>query len=138
MALIEINNNPSPDQLRMFGVLLALFFALTGTLIWIRWGLPSAAYALWAAGGTITLLYWIIPALRRPFYLGWMYAAFPVGWTISHLLMVIIYYGVLTPTGLAMRLFRYDPMKKWFEPNGSTYWTEHRSADEPDRYLRQF
>ena len=43
-------------------------------------------------------------------FLGWMYAAFPIGWTISHLLLLAVYYFVLTPVGLALRLTGRDPV----------------------------
>ena len=76
------------------------------------WGKDSlrAAAAFWAvaAAGLVGVLR---PGFLRPVYVLWMALAFPIGWTVSHLLLLIVYYLVLTPIGLLMRLFGYDPLE---------------------------
>ena len=49
-------------------------------------------------------VYAAIPMSRKWIYLGWIYAAFPIGWTVSHLLLAAIYYLIVTPIALAVRL----------------------------------
>ena len=46
------------------------------------------------------------------------------GKIISPVIMGIIFYFVVTPTGLLMRLFEKDLLKLKFEKNISTYWIE--------------
>ena len=138
MALIEINKSPSPRELTWFGILLGLFFTVVGSLIWFRFERPMLAYTLWGTGTGIVLLYWALLPLRRLFYLGWMYAFFPIGWLVSHLLLGGVYYGLLTPIGLIMRAAGYDPMQGHFEPDSKTYWTKHPSGQDASRYFRQF
>ena len=67
-----------------------------------------------------------------------MYAVYPIGWTVSHLALAVVYYLVVTPIGLLMRLFGRDPMRRKFDPSATTYWQPHESPDEPERYFRQF
>ena len=136
--MLEIRTNPSPRELRWFGLLLALFFAIIGSLLRWQFHAPTAALVIWPLGAALALLYYAIPPLRRPMYIAWMYLAFPVGWLISHLLMAIIFYLVFTPIGLLMRLFGYDPMRRRFEPDTPSYWVEHDPAGDPARYFRQF
>ena len=45
---------------------------------------------------------------------------------ISPVIMGIIFYFVVTPTGLLMRLFGKDLLKLKYEKNISTYWIEKK------------
>jgi len=139
MGVIEIDRNPSPRTLRFFGLLFAVFCGLVGALLRWRFDLGTAATVVWIAGAGVAALYYLVPPLRRPLYLGWIHAAFPIGWLLSHLLLALVYYGVLTPIGLVMRLFRRDPLHRRFDPEAESYWVEYRaSADPTRRYFRQF
>ena len=65
-------------------------------------------------------------------------ATYPIGWTLSHLVMAIIYYLVLTPIGILLRLVGHDPLCRSFEPTRQTYWVERRPPEHKGRYFRQF
>jgi hypothetical protein len=67
-----------------------------------------------------------------------MVLAFPIGWTVSHLLLGSIFYGVITPIGLLLRASGHDPMMRKFDRNASSYWIDHRTGGDPTSYLRQF
>ena len=138
MAMIEIERDPSRRQLLWFGAALVLLFGAVGGLAWWRFGRPGTARILWGIGLATGLLFYAIPPIRRPLYLGWMYAAFPIGWTVSQVALALTYYLVVTPVGLVMRLCGRDPMRRRFDPGARTYWVEHRSAGDPGRYFRQF
>ncbi len=140
MALIEIRR-PSKRELRVFGLLVGLFFGLIGGLVWFKAKTPaptSATDVIWAIGGALMIIYYAVPRLRLVLYYGWMKAAYPIGWTISHLVLGITYYLVLTPIGLFMRVFGHDPMQRRFDRDASSYWVEHNPGADPARYFRQF
>ena len=139
MAMIEIKTNPSRRELRWFGLLFAVFFGLVGALIAFKFRLMDAAYIVWGSAGIITTLYYVVPPVRRPLYVGWMYAAAPIGWVMSHVLLALVYYGLLTPIGLLRRALRPDRLCRRFQPDAPTYWVEHRpGARGATRYFRQF
>ena len=142
MAMIEINWKPSKKELRQFaGILLGvgvLFGGMelykTGTLDLAQWfwgRLSILAVCLGALGIAA-------PMLLRPLYVGWMVLAFPIGWTVSHLLLGGLYYLLLTPVGWIVRATGNDPMKRKFDRAAQTYWVEHRTGDDPASYFRQF
>ncbi len=137
-ALIEINRNPSRRELNWFGFLLPLFFGLVGGLIWWRFKAPVVAWVVWGVAAGVTLLFVIVAPVRKPLYLGWMYAVLPIGWTISHVLLAAIYYLVFTPIGLIMRLAGRDPLRCRFDPLAGTYWQPHDPHEDASRYFRQF
>ena len=136
--MIEINRNPSPRELLFFGRGLGLFTVLVGALAYLQWDAPAAASRIWIAGGSLTVLHFAIPPLRRFIFLTWMYAAFPIGWTVSHAILAILYYGILTPIGLIMRLIGYDPMSRRRRSERDTYWEEYSPEGNAKRYFRQF
>ena len=138
MALLEINRHPAAKELRWFGVLLAGFVVLAGALAYWQFEAPAAARIIWAAGAALAAVYAGVRPLRRWIYLGWLYAAFPIGWTVSHLLLAATYYLVLTPIGLLVRRTRGDPLERTQDRSAPTYWTERRPVRDVRRYFRQF
>ena len=136
--MITINRTPSARELAWFGALLGVFLGLAGAVVRWKAGAPGAARVLWIVAIVLPAVYYAVPPLRRPLYLGWMYAAFPVGFAVSHLILAAAYYLVITPIGLLARLVGRDVMHRRFDPDARTYWVEHRAASDPARYLRQF
>ena len=138
MALINLNKNPSPTEIRWFGVMFAVFFGLIGLVARGWWGRPEIAKWIWIVGAVVFVVYYAVRPLQRPIYLGWLYAAYPIGWTISHLLLFVVYFVVITPVGLVLRLFGKDPLERRFDADAESYWTARERVEDPRRYFRQF
>jgi hypothetical protein len=136
MSLIEINRNPSPKDLRWFGAVVLAFCGLVGAVLFWKLGKPAAARGFWIAGGAVFALYYAVPRLRKPVYVGWMVACWPLGWVMSHVILGIAWYLVLTPSGLIMRAVGKDPMRRRFDPQAATYWTPHQGTS--GGWFRQF
>jgi hypothetical protein len=138
MALTGMNRNPSPADLRTFGRLLPLFVALAGAVVALRTGSTTAAAGVWLAGGGLSLVYAAVAASRRPVFLAWTRATYPIGWTVSRLVMGVVFYLVVTPVGLLVRRFGRDPLARTFDGAAASYWVEREGEAEPSRYFRQF
>lgn len=138
MAVIEINKNPSQKELAWFGLMFLAFFGLIGGMVWWRFQAQTAAYTLWGVAAAIVAAYYAVPSLRKPIYLGWLYAAYPIGWVISHLVMGIIFYLFFTPLALVFRVIGRDALACGIDKNAKTYWVEHRTGGDPKRYFKQF
>ncbi len=136
--MISHPKSPSRRDLLWFGLLLPAFVVILGAVARWVWRSPQAAAWIWGVGAAISVLFWLAPPLRRPLYLGWMYAALPIGWTISHLLLGIIFYAVITPIGLLMRLLGHDSLCRRFDRQAKSYWMARKENSDPKRYFRQF
>ena len=144
--MLEINTNPSRDDLRWFGLILAAVFGIVGAIVWLKtWLLfgmgadpTMGSKIIWGIAVVFPIVYYAIPPLRKPLYVGFMYAVFPIGWVVSNVILAITYYLVLTPIGLLLRLGGKDPMERRLMPEAQTYWREHRTGDDPARYFKQF
>ena len=137
MAMIDVNWNPSRKELRQFAGIWLVFFSLLGAWWWVD-GSQTVARWMWVAAAVVGTIGLAVPVSVKPIYVGWMALAFPIGWTVSHLLLGAIYYLVLTPIGLLLRASGNDPMKRAFDRDAETYWVEHRTGDDPSTYFRQF
>lgn len=138
MRLIQIDRHPSSRQLKVFGVIWLVFFGIAGGAL-LKNGSPvQAAAIVWGIAVVVPAVGWIVAGFMRLMYTGMAYAAFPVGFVISYLIMVIVYYLVLTPIGLAMRLCGYDPMSRHFDRSADTYWCPREQENTPSTYFRQF
>jgi ABC-type uncharacterized transport system permease subunit len=138
MPLVKLNRDPSSKDLRWFGLLFALFLGLAGFLSWRKTGMHGTAPAFWIAGSVVPLLYYAIPPLRRPIYVGWMYLMYPVGTVVSYLVLAAAYFLVFTPVGLILRLSGKDLLLLRREPKAVSYWSERRTGHDPQRYFSQY
>ncbi|MFN7962698.1 MAG: hypothetical protein U0002_15625 [Thermoanaerobaculia bacterium] len=69
---------------------------------------------------------------------GWLRASEPMGWTVSHLVLGLVYFGLLTPIGWLLRRFRPDPLKQRLDRSAKSYWVEHKTPSDLERYFRQY
>ncbi len=138
MGVIEVNKNPSQRELAVFGLMMVGFFSLIGGALFFKLPSRSVAFAIWGFGAALSGLFFAVPQSRRPIYLAWIYAALPVGWTVSHLVLAAVYYLALTPVGLLMRILGHDPMRRRLDRRSGSYWRKRPKSPEPSRYFKQF
>lgn len=138
MKLIQIDHHPSSRQLHVFGILWLLFFSTIGGILLNGGSSVLTATIVWCIAMVVPAIGWVVPGFMRIIYVGMAYMTYPIGFVVSHLIMVIVYYLVLTPIGLAMRLFGHDPMNRHFDRSADTYWCSREQDDSLNAYFRQF
>lgn len=139
MAMVEINWNPKSRELRQFaGIWFPAFWLIIGLFVHNATNGWAATFVLWGAVAVISIVGVIRPAVIRPIFVGMMLMSYPIGWVMSHILLGIIFYLLITPIGLLMRLLGRDPMERKFERSASTYWIPRNSDGDTRRYTRQF
>ena len=137
--MIPINRNPTRSQLRWFAALVfPLFWAWVGYLVYRRAGLPRVASAIAAVAVAISLVGLLSPAFMRRVWIGMMVGLSPLGWVMSHLILGVIYYLVVTPIGLALRAAGRDPLHRRFDRDAKSYWIVRARKPEVERYFRQY
>lgn len=80
----------------------------------------------------------IWPQTLRPIYVAWMVLAFPIGWTISQIILALMFYGLFTPIGLIFRIIGRDPLHRARQPGLESYWSPKTTPADPRRYFKQF
>jgi hypothetical protein len=122
MALVDINWNPSRKELRVFSLLLIGFGVTVAAVLYRRLESPTPSAVVLLVTCFIGLVGLVAPSFVRPVYVVWMGLAFPIGWTVSHVMMLAVFYLVLTPIGISMRLCGRDPMRRRMDRDAKTYW----------------
>jgi len=129
--------DPSPRKLRQFAVAGVLVLGLIAGLAYARGsgslgqGVLLTFVALLAAFGTLRPT-----ALRLPYVL-LSVITLPIGIVVSHLVLGILFYGVITPLGLLQRLARPDPLETQLDRGSITHWKERHRPHDKASYLRQ-
>jgi hypothetical protein len=136
--MIDLSREPSKLDIRLFGLVLAVFFGVVGLIVWRAAGSLAAGIVLWSVGAVLALVYYAVRPMRLPLYGGWMTAIYPLGWLVSRVALAAVYFAVITPIGLAMRLFGWDPLNRRLDPRAGTYWVQREPADDIERFFKQF
>ena len=138
MRWSDIPFDPSRATLRQFAGLWLVFFgglALWQGLVRGQTGLAALFAVLALTIGPLGLLR---PGWVRPIYVGWMVLAFPIGWTVSQVMLALMFYGLFTPIGLVFRLLGRDALHRARRPGVESYWTPKPAPAGPKSYFRQF
>ncbi len=138
MGMIEIKKDFSDRELMLFGPLMAVFAGLLGWLLGYQLGSPNVRYGIWGAAALLIVVYYAASGLQLAIYRGWLYAVAPIGWVVSHVLLAAIYYLLLTPIGLLMKVFGYDPMRRKMDRAASSYWVVREPKRDNSSYFKQF
>jgi hypothetical protein len=122
---------------RAFGIVFAAVFGVVGLLPVLRGG-PVRSWAL-ALAGVLLVVALRRPALLAPFNRWWTAFGLLLHRVVSPLVMGLIFYGVVTPTGVLLRLGGKDPLNLAWDRNIDTYWIDRRPpGPTPDTMPRQF
>jgi hypothetical protein len=123
-------------QLRHFGYLVGGIFGLIG--LWpVVWRHQNPR--LWALAVAVVLVVpaLVAPRILAPVYRVWMAAGEVLAWINTRILLGLVFYGIVTPIGLVMRLTGRDPMRRQLEPSGESY--RIRCVPRPATHMmRQF
>jgi len=123
-------------QLRNFGLIVGGIFGVIGLWPAIIRGENAR---LWMMGLAFVL---ILPALVAPRALApahraWMALGSALGWVNTRVVLGLIFFGLITPMGLVLRLAGRDPMQRAFDPNATTYRVPQKPRPGA-HMLRQF
>jgi hypothetical protein len=119
---------------RSFGLIVAGGFLLVTFAPWLhhrsaRWWALLVAVPL----ATLTIAR---PRLLRPLNVAWTRLGLMLNRVTSPVILALVFYLAVVPTGLLMRTFGYDPLRRQRIPGAASYWLP-RSSDESSM-SRQF
>lgn len=122
---------------RSFGTVFTVFFAFIGAWSWWRGG---DAY-LWLSGLSVaTLLVTLVaPGLLAPFNKLWMTLGEYLHRIVSPVVLGAMYFGILAPIAVAMRLAGRDALKLRFDADAQSYWVNRDPpGPNPESLRNQF
>jgi Saxitoxin biosynthesis operon protein SxtJ len=127
----------TPDKrgLRQFGFTIGVIVAVLfgGVLPWLF----DRAFPLWPWIVAGVFLGWalILPKTLYPLYRAWMAIGHVLGWINTRIILGLIFYTMILPIGLIMRVFGMDPMRRRFDKSASSYRVQ--STNQPKENLER-
>jgi len=130
-------DGPGPGSERGFGVVFAVVFAVIaawplffgGGVRW--WSAVVAAVFLVAA--------FAAPRILAPLNRLWYRIGMALHGIVTPVIMGILFFLTVMPTGLIMRLFGKDPLRLRFDAEAQSYWIQREPpGPEPDSMRNQF
>lgn len=94
---------------RRFAWTVGAAFAVLGAVVWWR-GAHTAGTALGGLGALLAGAGLVMPGALTPVYRAWMGLAHAISRVTTPLFLGVVYYLVLTPIGVAMRLAGRHPL----------------------------
>jgi len=129
--------NLDKNNLRKFGIIMGIAFLAITLFVLIRH--RHTILPTFIISAIFFISAFIIPTLLKPIYIIWMKLALILSWINTRLILLIIFYLIFTPVGLAMRLFGVDLLDRRIERSKETYWKKKDRRDfNPLDYERQF
>ena len=138
MKWSDIPRDPSRKVLRQFASAWLVFFLAWATHQGLARGRPQLGLGLAVMAVGVGVLGLIRPGAVRWLFVGWMVLAFPIGWLISQLTLIVMFYGMLTPIALFFRITGRDPLCRKQTPGVPSYWTAKEQPRDMRRYFRQY
>lgn len=133
--MIKIDLSPKPAFLRQFALVTIVGLPLLTAAVLRIAGLFAWDHVALLVAGAVALLQCALAFagslhLTRVVYVLLMCVSFPIGFVVSSVLLIVIYFLVFTPIGLVFRLIGRDTMGRRLEPSRTTYWHQ-RPAPRP-------
>ncbi|OGW77948.1 MAG: hypothetical protein A2Z83_05040 [Omnitrophica bacterium GWA2_52_8] len=122
MVLKEINSiQSSTKDLRSFGFVVGGCFAgLAALSAWRGHGL--APMVLTAIGGPLIIGGWLYPRALKPLQKAWMTLAVLMGWVMTRVILSVIFFAVMMPFALCLKLMKKRFMMLEFDSRRASYW----------------
>lgn len=118
-------------KIRRSGLIAALIFLTIATLHLFK-GHSGFAIAFYLLAGTFFTMTRFFPEAFKKITQA-------IGESVTALILSVLFYVVITPMGLMMRLLRRDPLDKKIDKEKDSYWQKKEvSGEDITGYERQF
>jgi len=134
----EIKNIKSGrSELRKFGITIGIVLGLLGGFF--LWRGKTYYSTFFIISILFLFLGLVLPVLLKPIQKIWMVLAILMGWFMTRIILIILFYLIVTPIGLLARLFGKDFLNTKFNKNPDSYWISKKTITFDKRnYENQF
>jgi len=134
----EIKNiKEDKTTLRKFGFTVGTVLLLVGIVLFL---IGKSSSVVFGGIGVLLILFGLIlPNILKPLNKIWMTLAVILGWFMSRIILFILYYVIITPIGIFLKLIGKDFLQLKIDKSSKSYWeTREKKIAEQIDYERQF
>ena len=125
---------PDARELRRFAIAMLIGFGLLGLLAaWRAKGVGTGSIVLWGIGVFLATAAFV-PRVGRVAYLAVYLPTSIIGYVVSHVILALMFFFVITPLGVVLRLMGKDLLQR----KEKTGWIPVKEIKSKDSYYRQF
>lgn len=126
--------HPDARELRRFAVAMLIGFTVLGSLAaWRASGVSTGTIVLWSVGVFLAIAAFV-PRLNRLAYLAVYLPTSIIGYVVSHVILALMFFFVITPLGIILRLLGKD----FLQQQRQKQWRPVKDVKSEDSYYRQF
>jgi hypothetical protein len=118
--ILAIEERGAPGSERSFAVVMAIALTLLACLNWWHDG------GIWPWLGGFAALFlvfgFLCPVVLKPLNRFWFKIGILLHAVVSPIIMALVFYGAVVPTGLIMRALGKDPLRLKIERELDSYW----------------
>jgi len=134
----EIKNiKEDKTTLRKFGLTVGTVLLLVGIVLYLTGKSSSVIFA--GIGVLLILFGLILPNILKPLNKIWMTLAVILGWFMSRIILIILFYLIITPIGFLLKIAGKDFLNLQSDNDKNSYWEiREKKVTEKIDYERQF
>lgn len=112
--------------------------------VWWSWTVGTWTSLVTWSPALIAALLWGLaawaPVLLRPLHLVWMTFALVLGFFMTRVILFLVFFTLVTPIGLVMRILGRDPLDKGTDKDAASWWIRRPPSDlsKRERLTRLF
>jgi len=110
----------SQKELKNFGLLVGGILLVIGLWPMLLHGESLRVWVV-GVGGLLIGLGGLYPQSLAPIHKGWMWVGHLLGWINTRILLGLVFYGLITPIGIVLRVMGKDTMSQALSETGPTY-----------------
>ncbi|MHC5539936.1 SxtJ family membrane protein [Singulisphaera rosea] len=138
MSLAPIPWHPDRKLLVQFSEFGLFFLGMVAAPPTYFRGRPTLAATFWVAAVLLRIVGVVSPKHLRWVFLGLTLVTWPIGWVVSHVVLAVIYYAVVTPVAILLRLLGRDLLSRRSDAKLESYWEPYRHDRGLEQYLRPY
>ena len=133
----ELKNIKSEKKdLRNFGITIGLILLVIAGYLFFK---EKESFQMFITiGFTLLFISFIIPVVFKPVFLIWMSFATILGWFMTHVILSLLYYTIITPIGVISRLFGKQFLELKWDQSKESYWNKRLVEGNNNDYKKQF
>ena len=136
-GLIQLDQTRT--AMRKFGITMAVALTIIAAVVFFFGAHPERALWLGGIGAAFLVFGLTTPPILKPIHFVWMGLALVLGFFMSRILLTLLYFLILTPIGLFMRLTGKDLLNIKLQPESTSYWIpREKKENSPGQYEKLY
>ncbi|MFH1395211.1 MAG: SxtJ family membrane protein [Candidatus Omnitrophota bacterium] len=125
-------------DLRQFGIVLGIVLAAFGTIHFLKHHINAYKWFFsFSAGSLIFGIFF--PEKLKPVFKVFIKIAHAIGWFNTRVILLIVYYFIVTPIGFLMKVFGKDILDIKIDRTAKSYWImKNPVSSDKERLTKQF